>query len=459
MRLFKWSKLDRRLGNGDGAVLASLQQQRLLKLVTYARDHSPFYRKLYQNLPEDGFNLGDLLPVTKPQLMANFNDWVTDRAVTRAGVDDFIKDKSRVGQQYFGKYYVWTTSGTTGEPGIFLVDSRAQRVYNTLMIQRGYRSWLTWGGLGTMIRRGFHFAMVVAAGDHYAGAATLARMRRQLRFMANRLKIFSILQPLPALVDQLNRFQPGILVSYPSVYSLLAMEQMGGRLNIHPLVMHSSGEGLDEAVRQKIAAAFPDSHLADSYAASEFLCIAFECPQHWQHVTNEWVLLEPVDEELQPVPAGQPSTDVLLTNLVNRIAPVLRYRLGDSITLKPEPCACGNPRPAIRISGRTDEILSFPAATGGKTGVLPMALASVVEQVPGVFRYQIIQTAPDQIKVRLAEEPGAERAAIWAKIHADLGEYFKAQGAAPVQTILTDERPQASPASGKFRHVYRKENP
>lgn len=455
MGLSKFAKFLRRLADEDGAALVQPQQRRLEKVVAYARRHSPFYREIYQNLPEAGFDLADLPPITKLQLMANFNDWVTDGSVTRAGVDDFIKDKSRVGQRYLGKYYVWTTSGTTGEPGIFLVDDRSQRLYNQLVILRGYGSWMTWGGLAHMVRGGFHFAMVLADGDHYAGAATLARMRRQLSFMANSLKIFSILQPLPVLVEQLNAFQPAILVSYPSVYTLLAREQMAGRLAIHPLVLHSSGEGLDEVARQKIAAAFPASLLADSYAASEFLCISFECQEHWQHVNDDWVILEPVDEDLRPVLAGQPSVNVLLTNLVNRVAPVIRYSLGDSITLKPEPCSCGNPRPAIRVSGRTDEILSFPAAAGGTTGVLPMALAAVVEQVPGVFRYQIIQSAPNQIKVRLTVESGCDRAVIWATIEADLQKYFSAQGVAPVQTILTEEIPAAHPSSGKFRHVYK----
>ena len=80
--------------------------------------------------------------------------------------------------------------------------------------------------------------------------------------------------------------------------------------------------------------------------------------------------------------------------------------------------------------------------------MLPMAIASVVEQVPGVTRYQIIQTAPDQIKVRLEVESGADRAAIWAKMEAELREFFMAQGAAPVQAILADEAPRSTRSAG-----------
>lgn len=306
-----------------------------------------------------------------------------------------------------------------------------------------------------MLRRGFHCAMILAVGDHYAGAANWARVQRSLGPFANRLSIFPILDPLPALVARLNAFRPVIIISYPSVLALLAGEQSAGRLNIQPFVLCSLGEGLDETARQKIESAFPKSHLVDIYAASEFLCIGFECSQHWQHANSDWVLLEPVDADNRPVPAGQPSTNVLLTNLANRAQPILRYRLGDSVTFRPEPCPCGNPLPAFRVAGRTDETMIFPSQTAGSVAVLPMAIASVVEQAPGVLRYQIIQTAPDQLKVRLEVEPGAERQAVWEVAAAGLQAFFANQGAAGVGVALANEAPQAHPVSGKFRHVYR----
>ena len=438
-----------------GATLARLQQRRLDQMIVFARSHSPFYRQLYQHLPASGVELHNLPPTTKTQLMEAFDTWATDPAITRSSVDAFIRDKRLVGQRYLGKYSVWTTSGTTGVPGIFVHDAAAQRIYNRLLILRGFRSWLTWEDLAVMLRRGFHCAMILAVGDHYAGAANWARVQRSLGPFANRLRIFPILEPLPALVARLNVFRPMIIISYPSVLALLAGEQSAGRLNNQPFVLCSLGEGLDESARQKIESAFPMSHLVDIYAASEFLCIGFECSQHWLHANSDWVLLEPVDADNQPVPAGQPSTNVLLTNLANRVQPILRYSLGDSVTFKPEPCPCGNPLPAFRVAGRTDETMIFPSRTAGSVAVLPMAIASVVEQVPGVLRYQIIQTAPDQLKVRLEVEPGAEREAVWKVAAVELQIFLANQGAATIEVALASEAPQANPVSGKFRHVYR----
>ena len=64
-----------------------------------------------------------------------------------------------------------------------------------------------------------------------------------------------------------------------------------------------------------------------------------------------------VDAEGQPVEKGAPSHAALITNLANTIQPIIRYELGDSITLLAEDCPCGNPLPAIRIEGRREEIL------------------------------------------------------------------------------------------------------
>ncbi|MBA2448285.1 MAG: phenylacetate--CoA ligase family protein, partial [Chloroflexi bacterium] len=111
-----------RAERGSRAAVMARQRARLADLVRFARARSPFYRKLYRHLPPDVKDRRDLPPVSKPQLMGSFDEWVTDRAVARAGVESFLANEARVGQQYLGRYAVWTTSGVTGDPGIFVHD-------------------------------------------------------------------------------------------------------------------------------------------------------------------------------------------------------------------------------------------------------------------------------------------------------------------------------------------------
>jgi phenylacetate-CoA ligase len=98
----------------EGAAgLARRQEARLASLIEHARAGSPFYQRLYRDQPAHGVVLRNLPPVTKPELMAAFDDWVTDPAVTRAGVEAFISDPALIGTPWRGEYFVCTSSGTT----------------------------------------------------------------------------------------------------------------------------------------------------------------------------------------------------------------------------------------------------------------------------------------------------------------------------------------------------------
>lgn len=102
--------------------ILSRQQSRLTDLISFARSNSQYYAQKYSLLPERISSLQQIPPVTKSELMANFNDWVTDPEVTIESVKEFVSDMSLVGQLYLERYMVSTTSGSTGVPGIFIQD-------------------------------------------------------------------------------------------------------------------------------------------------------------------------------------------------------------------------------------------------------------------------------------------------------------------------------------------------
>ena len=119
---------------------------------------SRYYERLYRGLPTDAGVLGDLPPVTKPELMGSFDGWVTDPAVTRAGAEAFIADPARIGERYLGRYFACTTSGTTGLPGVFVHDPGECAVYQALTYRVGLAwlsgpQWLAWLACGIAGRR------------------------------------------------------------------------------------------------------------------------------------------------------------------------------------------------------------------------------------------------------------------------------------------------------------------
>lgn len=437
--------------------IARRQRDRLAALVDHARAASPFYRRLYRDVPETPAdlltNLRELPPVGKRELMENFDDWVTDPHITLAGLrTDLLDDPSRVGGFYRGLYLVLTTSGTTGEPAVLVHDRTSWLVANLLARIRERRTMVTAAEARAFLHRGLRAAALIADGDHFAGVVLTETVRRRSPTIARRVRVFSVLRPLPELVAELNEFQPTMLYGYPSAMLQLAAEQKAGRLRIRPILAVASGENLAATGAAEIEAAL-GCRATVRYLASEVLALTSRCRQGQFHVNADWYIVEPVDRTFQPVPAGELSHTVLVTNLANQVQPLLRYNLGDRVQMIAGPCACGSPFPALRVEGRSGDVLTFNAADGRTVTVLPLALGTVIEETAGVRRFQAIRTGMRQLTVRLELYPEATTAAVRTAAQERLGAFFAAQGAGGVEVRFADEPPRPD-RSGKFREVW-----
>ncbi len=274
-----------------------------------------------------------MLPVvTKSALMDRFDDWVTDPAVDLAGVTAFLADGKHIGERYLGRYVLWKSSGSTGEPGIYVQDGDALETCDALMAVHLDPARFTAAHAWRIAARGGRAALIAATGDHFASIASWQRLTRNSPWIAARS--FSIMDPLPRLVRELNAYRPAFVASYPTMLALLADERKAGRLAIDPAGLWSGGECLPASVRAEIEAAFA-CPVVNDYGTSECMSIAFGCDEGWLHVNADWVLLEPVDDDFRPTPPGEPSRTVLLTNLANRVQPIIRYDLGDSVVVNP----------------------------------------------------------------------------------------------------------------------------
>ena len=432
----------------DGEALERRAQARLCALLRFARAHVPLYRRLHRGLPAGSqLALADLPVLHKSQLMADLPSSLAATGLSRAAVDAFLADPARVGSPLADHYAVWTSSGSTGVPGIFVHDGDALAVYDALEVLR-FRG-LSAGPLSAgPFLASERYAMVAAIEGHFAGIATVERLRRTFPVLAPWVRAFSVLQPLPELVGQLNHYRPTLLAAYPTAAELLAGEQHAGRLRLSLDELWCGGESLSAATRQLLTRAF-GCRVREAYGASEFLSIAWPCRHHRLHVNCDWVLLEGVDARGRPVPPGVPSHTTLLTNLANRAQPLIRYDLGDSITRLPGPCPCGSHMPAIEVQGRSDDVLSLACRGGAPVKLMPLALATVLEDEAMVSDFQLLQTGPRHLALRLghAERPRGDGAC------AALRAYLKRLGLAGIRVALDSALPQREARSGKLRRV------
>lgn len=427
-------------------------RRRLAALVRHARTASPYFREHYRGVPITGWTLPDLPPVTKPDLMAHFDDWVTDPAITRHGLADFVADPGHVGHPYRDGAFVCTSSGTTGHPGLFVHDARAVSVYWMLPLVRGYGAWFDIPHFVRLLRHGAREAQVIGTGGHFGGVAWAQRARLGRSISRRGIAVFGVDEPLTRLCAAIGAFHPQVLAGYPSALELLASEQAAGRLHLRLMLAATSGETLEPATRERIGAAF-GCMVRDSYAASETLFIGFGCDRGWLHLSSDWFSLEPVEADGSGTKPGRYSHSVLVTNLANHVQPVIRYDLGDSVVLKPDPCGCGSPLPAFRVAGRSADTLVLVDAQGRSVTVIPLLIGTAIDATAGASRVQIAQTGPSSLCVRFDAQPGYATDAVWRELRGRLRATLAGVGLAEVHLAYDPAAAVQPAANGKFRRI------
>ncbi|WP_433433400.1 hypothetical protein [Nonomuraea sp. CA-141351] len=215
----------------------------------------------------------------------------------------------------------------------------------------------------------------------------------------------------------------------------------------------TNGETLTADSRARLAAAF-HTRVRASYGCTECGFLTFSCAHGWYHVTSDWAVVEPVDVDYRPVPPGRQSHTVLISNLANRIQPILRYDLGDSVLLRPDPCPCpcGSPLPALQVQGRAADVLTFPTERGEHADISPMLFGTLLDRVAGIEQFQVVQTAPSTLRVRLQPENNADPDRVWQAVRGEIAHLLTEHKIDHVALERAKEPPQQSPG-GKFRRV------
>lgn len=432
---------------GNPAGLAERRERRLAALLQAAQA-SAFYRKRFER---HGASFAAQPPVTKRELMARFADWVTDRRLALPALRAFISDPAQIGEAFLGEFAVWESTGSTGEPGIFVQDAAAMAVYDALEALRRPASmaWQRWVDPFCATER---VAFVGATGGHFASTVSLERLRRMLPGMAARLRGFSLLQPRRDLLDALQRWQPTTLATYPTAALMLAEESAAGRLHLALRQVQTGGEALSDAMRGTVAQRF-GCPVHGNYGASEFLALAAECDHRRLHLNSDWAILEPIDEGGRTVPDGETGYSALLTNLANHVQPLIRYDLGDRVRVVAEPCACGSSLPVIEVQGRVDDALVLTGLRGRRVRLPPLALTTVLEEGAGVFEFQLVQQGPRELCLTIATGEGAE---VLNRARHALTAYLRDQGLGTLTLEVRHGPPARCGRSGKLPRIVKR---
>jgi phenylacetate-CoA ligase len=272
-----------------------------------------------------------------------------------------------------------TTSGSTGEPTTSAFDKNAWLLSKyTLKIRR-----LLAHGVGIGKR-----VLLVSEMHPEEIAATPGIFGAGLLFGQ---RYISIHEPVTEGLQVMRRYRPHALYAFPSYLAEL-LEYCEQHQETLPAlgVIFTSSEVLSEGLRSRLVDTF-SADVCDVYGNTEFKEVAWQCRNGRYHINFESTWVETVDE------ADDQFGTVLLTTLVNRAMPLIRYQVGDRVRIGTGECDCGRSGPWLAaVSGREVDMLLL--ADGRKLS--PYLLTSLIELDPGIRRYQIVQESTSDLRVR-----------------------------------------------------------
>jgi phenylacetate-CoA ligase len=426
----------RRLGWPAGQ-LRDWQRDRLRRLLAAAIAHSAFHARRLRGVDPDHFELADLpsLPVmTKTQMMAGFDELISDRALTRAAAEQALAATRDEPRPLPGGYLCMATGGSSGQRGIFACDPASVAEFVCLLLRTRLAAL---GAAGTGVVPAVSFAMVGASSAvHGTSFVPSVLAGSPIRF--DRVPVTL---PVREIAARLNQLQPQGLFGYPSVLARLAAEQQAGRLDIAPRLVNCTAETLQPQFRAAIRAAF-GAPVFNTFATTEGL--AGSSGPDDPHITlaTDSCIVELVDDAGRPVPPGTASARVLVTNLYNHLQPLIRYELNDSFTAQPATAPHGHLR--VSVEGRADEILHYEHAD-----VHPLVLRSVLLAQPAVLDYQVRQTARGAA-VHVLLEHDLDTAPLRDQLRTALSHAGLADPDVTVQVVPALPR---HPETGKLRRV------
>ena len=343
-------------------------------MVAHAHAANPFYRERFRSIglqPEDLRTWEDFgaIPLLTKDDIRNHPDALISDGFSR---DTMVHMR---------------TGGSTGVPVHLYWDAYAHRFKNALV-----RRHDAWAGFVQGIKQA---ALWGDTDKHYPLKVRLYKALCERTLYLDTLKMDDAY--LAQFVERVRKFRPRVLIGHAHSLYFFAEFLLARKIaDVRFEAIISTAETLIPAERETIESCFGPV-LFNRYGCEELSLIASECEQHdGMHVGAEGLIVEVLDGD-----ATTPGR-VVVTDLVNRGMPFLRYEVGDLATTAPAACACGRGLPRLgRVFGRTSDILYAP--DGRKISGISI-LDTFVIHVAGVKQAQIVQDALDHLRVRVVPD-------------------------------------------------------
>ena len=353
--------------------IKEFQEKKLVELISYLKENSKFYQKLFQkhSINTHKINtLEDLLKIpvtTKDDLQKYTDDFL---CVNKTKIVDYV-----------------TTSGSMGEPVTFaMTDADLNRL--------AYNEFISFSCADTTNEDIFQL-LVTLDKRFMAGMAYFLGLRK---LGAAIIRTGPGLQQLQ--FESINKFKPTGIITVPSFIPKLISYAKENNIDYKKSSIQKAvciGEPIRNpdftlnTLGKKIVDNW-DIKLYSTYASTEMGTAFTECSEgKGGHHHPEMIIVEFLDENNNPVKEGEPG-EVTITTLGVEAMPLLRFKTGDICHFHTEPCACG--RTTMRLGpviGRKQQMIKLKGTT-----LYPPAIYDVLNQIVCVENY-IVEVSTNEL--------------------------------------------------------------
>jgi len=353
--------------------MKNIQEKKLRRLLSYAWEHSDYYRRTFTDagITENQLSalpLSAFPAINKKILMEHFDELITVADVRQEELRSFDAEES-MAQKTFRNYHVVHSSGSTGKPGYFIYDETA---WNQMLlgIIRGALWGMSMPQILKLLIGKLRIVYIAATDGRYGGAMAVGDGTRGVGAEQIYLDINT---PLSQWVDSIRSFRPNIIIGYPSAIKILGELVEKGEVEMDVVRIISCGEPLNPGLRGFLEKIF-HADVINIYGTSESLALGVETGQ-------EDGLLLFDDLNVIEVENGR----MYLTSLYNFTQPLIRYEITDRLVLK-DPLE-GSPFGRAEILlGRDEDVMWFEDGNGNRDFLHPLAVEGFC--VDGLRDYQ-----------------------------------------------------------------------
>lgn len=396
------------------------QRQRYKTFIESVLKHSEYYKKTLSNIQ----NVSDIdnirsLPIIKKEDL-------------RSNIETITKKTSE-------KLYALKTGGTTGKS--LKVKYTHENMQERLAMLDDFRS-----------RSDYELGKKTAwfSGKSLLTDADIKKNRFWKYDAFYKVRYYSTFhiknEYLKFYVEDLMTFQPEYFVGFPSTILEIAKY---GLLHGYDYPANSikaifpTAETITEDMRSTMEQFFK-TRVYNQYASSEGAPFIIECENRNLHLELQSGVFEVLDENNQPTNSGK----LVITAFATEATPLIRYDIGDSITLDDpmKVCGCGNNNPMVlEILGRIDDYIYSP-----ENGKINLGnVSNTLKDTQGIRNFQVIQNSLDHLEIKVVSEstvPNTKTEAIFMKNWRD-----RVGNKMTIDLVYVDDIPVEK--SGKFRIV------